>query len=127
MWGDMLISPDEFPEMLGRHLHGTLPGYGKAMREKLPKDIVICDWHYFDTQKDFPSLAAFKREGFRVLGATWKKDDTTANFSRYAAAHGADGMIATTWFHVQRKEWDIVDKIIDTSGKIFMKDFPDAK
>ncbi len=123
MWGDMLISPEEFPEMLAGGLHGESVGYGKALRDKLPRDIVICDWHYLDSQAEFPSLATFKTEGFRVLGATWKKPQTIRNFSRYAATHGADGMIATTWFHVQNKEWDVVERIIRESGQAFGKDF----
>ena len=130
MWGDMLISPEEFPEMRAWELHGGHVGnygYGKPLRNQLPRDIVICDWHYFDDQAAFPSLRAFKQEGFRVLGATWKKEKTIRNFSRYAAEHGAEGMIATTWFHVQRKEWDVVEKIIRESGEAFNKDFPDAQ
>ena len=127
MWGDMLISPDEFPDMNPKSFHGGVAGYGKALRDKLPKDIVICDWHYADDQADFPSLAAFRQEGFRVLGSTWKMPKTIRNFSHYAAAHGAYGMIATTWFHVQRKEWDVVERIINESGVTFRKDFPDGK
>lgn len=127
MWGDMLISPDEFPEMRQKTLHGSASGYGKSLRDKLPRDIVICDWHYVDKQSEFPSLAVFKKEGFRVLGSTWKREKTTRNFSRYAALHGADGMIVTTWFHVQRKEWDVVDRILKISGQAFSMDFPDAK
>ncbi len=119
MWGDMLLSPDEFPSMLEKHLHGGKKGYGKALRDKLPRDIVICDWHYFDQQTDFPSLSVMQNEGFRVIGATWKKQETIRNFSRYAAMHNAYGMMATTWFHVQREEWDIVEKIIWDSGKAF--------
>lgn len=127
MWGDMLITPEEFPEMRRNNLHGIPLDYGKPLRQRLPKDIVICDWHYADNQADYPSLATFKAEGFRVIGATWKKEKTIRNFSRYAAKHGADGMIATTWFHVQRREWDVVERIIRTSGRIFIKDFPDAR
>ncbi len=127
IWGDMLLSPEEFPQMLDKHLHGTLPGYGKSLRQKLPRDVVICDWHYFDRQPDFPSLREFRQEGYRVLGATWKTTETIRNFSSYAATNGASGMIATTWFHVQRKEWDVVERIIRESGAIFLKDFPDAK
>lgn len=129
MWGDMLISPDEFPVMRAWELHGGYVGnygYGKPLRDQLPRDIVICDWHYFDDQAEFASLSAFQQEGFRVLGATWKKEKTMRNFSRYASQHGAEGMIATTWFHVPRKEWDVVDRIIKNSGEAFMKDFPDA-
>ena len=126
MWGDMLISPEEFPGMLASELHGG-SGYGKALRNQLPRDIVICDWHYDDDQPDFPSLVAMSKEGFRVIGSTWKKPETIRNFSRYAARHGAYGMMATTWFHVQRKEWDVVERIIRESGDAFSKDFPDAK
>jgi len=127
MWGDMLISPDEFPSMKKNGLHGISPGYGRVLRHKIPKDIVICDWHYLDDQTEFPTLAAFRVDGFRVLGASWKNTKTIRNFSSYAAKHGAEGMIATTWWPVQGKEWDVVDQIIQVSGEAFRKDFPDAK
>jgi len=127
MWGDMLISPEEFPGMKSNQLHGRKAGYGKSLRTRLPKDVVINDWHYEDDQAEFPSLSAFKDEGFRVLGSSWKDSRTIRNFSRYAARHGADGMIATTWFHVQRREWDVVKRIIRESGEAFRRDFPDSK
>ncbi len=127
MWGDMLISPEEFPTMLDKHLHGGVNGYGKALRDKIPRDIVICDWHYFDDQMDFTSLSVMQNEGFRVIGATWKKPETIHNFSRYAAEHNAYGMMATTWWHVQKKQWDKVEQIINYSGNVFLKYFPDEK
>jgi len=76
----MLIAPDEFPTMsnggdinLG-DINGSSLGYGQVLRRKIPKDIVICDWHYNirGKQTDFPTLAAFKSDGFRVLGTTWR-------------------------------------------------------
>ena len=81
----------------------------------------ICDWHYFDGQSEFPSTLAFVKGGHHVLGATWKTELTIRNFSRYVASlpKGGKGMIATTWFHVQRKEWDIVDNIIKVSAEAF--------
>lgn len=128
MWGDMLISPDEFPTIRDKtNINGSSPGYGQTLRRMIPKDIVICDWHYSFDQADFPSLAAFRTDGFRVLGSSWKQTDNIRKFSRYAATHGADGMIATTWWPVQGKEWDVVDRIIRDSGEAFSKDFPDAK
>ena len=127
MWGDMLISSDEFPSMRPNHLHGDAPGYGKELRNKLSRDIVICDWHYNDEQSDFPSLAAIRENGFAVLGATWENLPTIKNFSSFARNHGGGGMVATTWFYVQRKEWDVVRRIIRDSGEIFRRDFPDAK
>lgn len=125
MWGDMLISPDEFPAMKAPDLHGRLKGYGRVLRKKLPRDIVICDWHYFDEQREFPSLKAFHDEGFRVLGATWKSSTTIRNFSKYAAVNGGSGMIATTWFHVEKKDWAIIDQILRESGVAFAESFPD--
>ena len=127
MWGDMLIRPDEFLEMRAKPLHGSTSGYGKPLRDKLPRDIVICDWHYADEQSEFPSISTMKKEGFRVLGATWRNEKTIRNFSRYAAAHGAEGMIATLWFDVQRGNWNIVERTIRISGETFNNYFPDAK
>ncbi|TLD42412.1 MAG: hypothetical protein JETT_1247 [Candidatus Jettenia ecosi] len=119
MWGDMLIAPDEFPAMLARHLHGAQE-YA-SLRDKIPKDIVICDWHYFDKQSEFPSALSFVKDGYRVLGATWTSEETIKNFSRYIAnlPTGGEGMIATTWFHVQKKDWNLVNKIIVTSSESF--------
>lgn len=133
MWGDMLISPDEFPSMLRNHLHGTVTGYGKAMRDKLPRDIVICDWHYYDKQESFPSLSIMQQEGFSVVGASWRRLQTTQNFSLYAGQNGAYGMMATSWFVEGTKHnrvvnnWNDLMQIVRESGLIFLRDFPEAK
>lgn len=127
MWGDMLMAPEEFPGMLAGHLHGTIDGYGKSLRDQIPKSVVIIDWHYSDKQKDFDSTAKLVSEGFSVIGSTWTRDDTTNNFSAFAARSGAMGMLATTWFYVPKKEWDVVERVISVSGKAFGKEFPDDK
>lgn len=120
MWGDMLVAPDEFPDMLARHLHGVLPGYGKPIRNQLPRDIVICDWHYFDDQRDFPTLTRLQDEGFRVIAATWKKERTIRNFARYALANGAYGLMATTWHNIDSSRWSaLINWIVRASGRIF--------
>ena len=117
MWGDMLLAPQEFPDMGPRQLHGA-HGHA-ALRSKIPQDIVICDWHYRGLT--FPSALAFAQAGHRVLGATWKRADNIRAFSRYVAnmKMGGEGMIATTWHHVRREEWNLVDDIIKTSGEAF--------
>lgn len=119
IWGDMFLSSEEFPGMLSRHLHAKDKGYGRELREQLPRNIVICDWHYFDDQIDFPSLSAFQNDGFRVIGVTWKKESTIKNFSKYALENNAYGMMATLWFHVRKKEFDKVDRILKLSGSFF--------
>jgi hypothetical protein len=127
MWGDMLVAADEKIGMENDSLHGQLAGYGKQLRNKLPRDIVICDWHYSGDQPEFLSLSVLAEDGFRVLGTTWNDRITTYNFSRYASAHGALGMIATSWSYVQNKEWETVEMIMRESGRTFIKDFPDAR
>lgn len=135
MWGDMLISPEEFPSMMPEYFNGLGAGYNKHLRNQIPKNIVICDWHYFDNQTNFPSLSVFRAEGFQVIGVSWRKEVTTKNFSRYAAQNGARGMITTTWFdpNPNRKEagvvgsWKEMNQIIQFSGAAFNENFPDAK
>ena len=118
MWGDMLLAPEEFPRMRERHLHGNM-AYA-ALRAELPRDIVICDWHYRD-EVDFASLQAFVDEGYPVLGATWKAASSTRAFSRAAAAMEPRpaGMMATSWWHLRRRDWQTMDSIIADSGEAF--------
>ncbi len=37
----------------------------------IPKDIVICDWHY-EKRDSYPSVQMFVDKGFRVLPTSWK-------------------------------------------------------
>jgi hypothetical protein len=77
MWGDMLLSPAEFPGRLARHLHGA-GGYA-SIRANIPRDIVIVDWHYADKQADFPSAQAFLQAGHKGLpGERRKQFDISA-------------------------------------------------
>jgi hypothetical protein len=117
MWGDMLIAPEEIPRL--KRLHGS-HGYS-ALRTRIPKDIVICDWHYHKRASEFPSALIFIRQGHLVLGATYEHDDNIRNFSRYMAKlpKGSIGMIATTWGRVSKMEWDVVNNIIKTSAEAF--------
>lgn len=119
MWGDMFLVSRRFPDMPARHMHGD-SAYA-ALLSRLPDDIVICDWHYTGEQRAFPTALAFARAGHAVLGATWKKEITTRNFSRYIAnlPVGGLGMIATTWYEVQQGDHRTVERIIETSGAAF--------
>jgi hypothetical protein len=120
MWGDMLVSPAEFPGMLARHLHGA-GGYA-SIRAKIPRDIVIVDWHYADKQADFPSALAFLKEGHKVIGATWRKEETMQNFSRYLfriAPGATGGMMATTWKLLHDNDWGAIETVLAVSAENF--------
>ncbi|MGD0923546.1 MAG: family 20 glycosylhydrolase [Terriglobia bacterium] len=100
MWGD-------------RFLDGSVTGLGEWEASQngtawaitmVPRDIVICDWHYDAA----PATAAyFAVEGFRVLYAPWRKTDVALgelDLIRSARAHADEtiaprmlGVLQTTW------------------------------
>lgn len=119
MWGDMLLAPAEFPDMFQRHLHGA-SGFA-ALRGKIPKDVTICDWHYFGTEKEFPSTKAFADAGHRVFGCTWKDGGVIRHYSRYVRGldtHGG-GMMATTWHYFGGEQKPVFTQIVEDSGRAF--------
>ena len=131
MWGDMLITPSEFPNMHPGSINGTKE-YAE-IRKSIPKDIVICDWHYrADENKElqFPSLETFANEGFAVLGATFRHPHVTKQFAGYAADldnPNVKGMIATTWTFLrkgaqngrQSDNYESFDGLIQYSAEAF--------
>ena len=72
MWGDMLLSPGEFPGHDSTNFHGNREGYGKELRAEIPRSVIICDWHYKSVGEEFPSTTAFIEEGFRVIRRRWE-------------------------------------------------------
>lgn len=100
MWGD-------------RFLDGTVTGLGEWEASQngtafainlVPRDIVICDWHY----DSVPATAAhFAVEGFRVLYCPWRMTDVALgelDLIRSARAHDDKtiaprmlGVLQTTW------------------------------
>jgi hypothetical protein len=67
----------------------------------IPKDMIICDWHY-GAQPEFPSLKFFKEKGFPVIACGWYKTGNVYNFCRDAAAQQVMGYCGTTWWPAQR-------------------------
>lgn len=121
MWGDMLVSKDEFPLM--KDSSANLNGYNgyAALRKKIPKEVVICAWHYRGSQNTFPTALAFAQDGHKVLGATWKLQETTKNFTKYMGQipNNGAGMIATTWYGLSGDKKEQVKNIIRFSGEAF--------
>lgn len=130
MWGDMLVAKKEFPEMDSLPLHGDT--WRESLVNRVPENIIICDWHYFDDQAEFPSAQNFANQGYQVMGATWgeidkgrhriKTMETIKNFSRYMASlkKNNKGMIATTWYSIaSREREDLISQIVEVSGNAF--------
>lgn len=92
MWGDMLLRPEETQE----GGNGGFPHNIAEGRPGIPRDIVICDWHY-SPYRDYPSTRVFAREGFPVVGATWRNKLNIYYLSQSVRNCGGKGMIQTTW------------------------------
>jgi len=66
---------------------------------KIPKDIIICDWHY-RPRDDYPSVRFFQQQGFRVLPSTWKNPDAAValvHCARKDASERMLGILFTGW------------------------------
>lgn len=119
MWGDMLLSPDEFPGINSKNMHGGITGYGKKVRDELPRDIVITDWQYFNEGDSFDTLSVMQKEGFRVIATTWNRFKSTRDFARFAKKNNSYGMMATTWGYFKSGYTPEVENLIRSTGELF--------
>jgi hypothetical protein len=101
MWGDRLLD-------------GAETGYGMWEASKnatypavdlIPKDIIICDWHYERKYEDmrtygFPSIGCFLEKGFRVLPASYRDTKAVRNLIDASLVFRSDrmlGHLCTVW------------------------------
>ncbi|MCW5982494.1 MAG: family 20 glycosylhydrolase [Bryobacteraceae bacterium] len=100
MWGDRLLDGDATG--LGKweaSLNATHPAI-----DLVPKDIVICDWHYGSAH---PTASYFALRGFPVVSSPWRQAGVALrqlDLVRLAREHGSpavaarmQGMLQTTW------------------------------
>jgi len=100
MWGDRLI---DGPAMGINKWEASHNGTAPAI-DLVPKDIVICDWHY---EKAHPTPQFFANKGFSVVACPWRKPAVALgqlahmrairNDADRATAERALGMLQTTW------------------------------
>lgn len=96
MWGDRLL--DDSVMKYGKweaSQNGTAPAI-----DKIPKDIIICDWHY-EPRKEYPSVKYFIEKGFKVFPSSWKNEKAALTFLEYSSQWksnpGLAGHLCTTW------------------------------
>jgi len=100
IWGDRLL--DGAASGAGKweaSFNGTWPAINR-----IPRDVVICDWHY-DTA--VPAAPFFAMKGFNVIACPWKKTDVAlaeiAEIENIRATANPDvaarmnGLLASTW------------------------------
>lgn len=104
IWGDMFIAADESDSSAQA---GSVEEATRR-RAMLPKDILICDWHYDSVPPEkFTSLKVFNQAGFDVVACPWYQPGNILNIAT-AAARQAEattasengktlGVLQTTW------------------------------
>lgn len=95
IWGDRLVDGYRTPY---NFMNGARNGTHHAIK-MIPKDIVLCDWHYH-LHKTYPSVDQFEKAGFDYLICGWRKIKAVNAFLRYAELHGKrhyKGVVATNW------------------------------
>jgi Glycosyl hydrolase family 20, catalytic domain len=97
MWGDRLLDARTMGgHMYEESMNGTWPAV-----DMIPKDIIICDWHY-DYHTNYPSVPFFLSKGFRVWPSGFQPLAATKAFSDFSLrqrAHNQNviGYLCTTW------------------------------
>ncbi|MGC8829678.1 MAG: family 20 glycosylhydrolase [Verrucomicrobiia bacterium] len=96
MWGDRLL--DDSVMKYGKweaSRNGTHPAV-----DKIPKDIIICDWHY-EARNSYPSVDFFLSKGFKTMPSSWKNQKAALAFLNYAKQFRSNpnlvGHLCTTW------------------------------
>ncbi len=108
---EMLIWADRLIDQVGTEYtryeasaNGTAPAL-----DMIPKDIILCDWHYYRPRSAYPSIDLFLGKGFRVWPSGWDELDSVRAFFEYAQARQVDGRmlgyLATTWGRVRTEDF----------------------
>jgi len=95
MWGDRLLDD---AVMKYSEWDASRNGTAAAI-DMIPKDIIVCDWHY-GKRDAYPSVPYFQKKGFRVWPSSWQDKEAAAllEFSRKGATEKMLGQLCTTWF-----------------------------
>jgi len=100
MWGDRFL--DGKSTRLGKW-EASENGTQSAI-DLVPKDIVICDWHY-DVAPETPQI--FANKGFNVVACPWRKSDVALSELRHIKAirGGSDPVVARRALGVVQTTW----------------------
>ncbi|MBP6964270.1 MAG: beta-N-acetylhexosaminidase [Armatimonadetes bacterium] len=100
LWGDMGLHKTETPDAGW----AATPEIAKGIREGMPKDVIVTDWHYCAAD-DFPSVRLYQDLGHDVIASTWYVPQNIVDFGASAQKDGALGLMQTLWagYHISEK------------------------
>lgn len=100
MWEDMLLSKSD-PRWKDYEVRANKHTVGLV--EKLPKDIVMCDWQYAapKEKENWATMRYLKELGFPVLACPFTNMAGMRSQGKTIGEAGLDGMLCTTWHHMR--------------------------
>lgn len=95
IWGDILLKRGEEAPDYG---HAPSLEAAKAMRKRIPKDVLIADWHYGNHKPEkYISIGVLQKDGFEVLGSTALSPGNLIGFNAALKQAESLGHLQTTW------------------------------
>jgi len=108
MWHDMLLDKND-PRW--REFVKCGGSQATAILDRLPKDIVICDWQYsyrreHERRANWPTMTYFAEKGFPVAGCPWMNCNAMKPMADHLVKIGGFGFVETTWNRLRGREWE---------------------
>lgn len=111
LWGDMLLARGESNDAANAESLEE----ARKRREGIPRDSVICDWHYQPANpEDYRSLKVFKDAGLSAIACSWYNPDNIFRLAAAARLYDAWGLLQTTW-----AGYSITEKTLESALKQF--------
>ncbi len=112
MWADRVIGP----KFQGYSKYDNAGNDLSAAIDLIPRDIVMCDWHY-EWRQSYPSVALLAKKGFRVWPAGFLPLKAARQLSDFAESQSTNvvGYLATTWNETSitnAPEWPPIKEIL---------------
>jgi len=100
MWGDRLINGNQYDY---GEWESSVNGTAGAI-DKIPRDIIICDWHY-EIRDTYPSIEMFIKKGFRIIPASFRNVEACKkliNYSQKIDNPKILGHMFTSWSRLEK-------------------------
>jgi hypothetical protein len=94
LWSDVFLAKSEGPDAC----NASSVEEAKKRRALLPKDVIVCDWHYVPVKPSaYASLTTWRDEGFETIGASWYMPNDIRNLAKGSIEYGVKGHLQCTW------------------------------
>jgi hypothetical protein len=119
MWGDRLIDGNNPDTNYGNEYETSMNDTSRAI-DIIPKDIMICDWHY-DLCKNYGSIPYFLNKGFMVLPTSYSNVEATNAIVDYSLRFKENGNmlghIYTNWGDIPNDQLHLWPPMLQTIAR----------